>query len=402
MLEKPVTLSRFFGLNNVLDSLVGSTGEDGKPLTWEWQTQADNVNLTDSGRYVRRDGYRPFIALPAVTGAFSTFDFQRLYAVSAGDLLQCHADGSTEVLASGLAGPVWWAEANDIVYVSGGQKLEILPDGTTRAWSVPTPAEPRVSAGGGSLAPGGYQVCLTYTDAFGREGGASIARDVDVTTGGVTVAEIPALADHYTNVYAAERGTVFNLAAVLPSSVTAFTVTAVPPGRELTTAFLGEPPAGIRQVCYFRGRLYGAEYLAEANMSAVWFSQPLGYHLFGSDDSYLAVPGEVVQMGATVDGDTTTLVICTRDEIFTYDGERLARVAPYGSVPGQHMSRGPDKRLYFWTTRGLCRASPFENLTEDRVSVPPGAEAGGAVFHQHGYVRYVAALQGGGAAFNKR
>lgn len=399
MKTKP--LAKFLGINNRLDPMIGSTSEDGKPLTWEWQTQADNVNLTDQGRYVRRDGYRPFLSLQQLTSAFSTFDFQRLYAVSAGELLQCNADGTTEVLANGLTGKVWWAEVNDIVYVSGSRKLEILTDGTVREWGVPTPGEPLVTAADGRLAAGGYQVCLTYTDEFGREGGASQAVEVAVTAGGITISGIPAQPGFYTNVYVAARGTVFNLAAVLPSSVTAFTVVDVPPGRELVTSFLGEPPAAIRQVCYFRGRIYGAEHLPDANMTAVWFSQPLGYHLFGGDDSYLAVPGEVVQMGATIDGDTV-MVICTRDEIFTWDGERLQRVAAYGALPGSHMSLGPDKRLYFWTARGLCRVAPFENLTDGHLSVPPGQAAGGAVIHQHGYVRYVATLQRGGSAFNKR
>lgn len=395
-------LAKFLGLNNRLDPMVGSLTEDGKPLTWEWQIQADNVNLTDSGRYVRRDGYRPFIALPAVSSAFSTFDYQRLYVVSNGELLQCHDDGSTVLLADGLAGDVWWAEANDIVYVSGRRKLEILPDGTVREWGVPTPAGCRVTEGSGRLAAGRYQVCLTYTDSFGREGGASVARDVAVTAGGIVLSDIPTRPGCYTNIYLADRGTVFSLAAMLPFTVTAFSLATPPVGRDLTTPFVGEPPAGMRQVCYFQGRLYGAEPMPEANMTAVWFSQPLGYHLFGGDDGYLAVPGEVVQLGATLDDGPGALVICTRDEIFTYDGERLVRVAAYGSPPGLHMSRSPDKKLYFWTTRGLCRAVPFENLTEGRVSVPPGVTAGGAIFHQHGYVRYVATLQGGGAAFNKR
>ena len=157
--------AKFLGLNNRLDPMVGSLTEDGKPLTWEWQTQADNVNLTDSGRYVRRDGYRPFIALPAVSSAFSTFDYQRLYVVSNGELLQCHDDGSTVLLADGLAGDVWWAEANDIVYVSGRRKLEILPDGTVREWGVPTPAGCRVTEGSGRLAAGRYQVCLGFRAA---------------------------------------------------------------------------------------------------------------------------------------------------------------------------------------------------------------------------------------------
>lgn len=395
-------LAKFLGINNRLDSMVGSLTKDGKPLTWEWQTQADNVNLTDSGRYVRRDGYRPFIAAAGTSAAFSTFDFKRLFIVSNSTLLQCNQDGTTEELAYGLAEHAWWAEVNGHVFLSCGLQLEILPDGTVREWGVPVPTEALVSDGDGRLAPGTYQVCFTHTDAFGREGGASIAQTVEVRAGGITLTAIPTQPGHFTNIYLAARGTVFNLAAVIPSGVTAFTLTTSPAGRELTGAFLGEPPPGIRQICHFQGRIYGAEYLPDADMTAIWFSQPLGFHLFGADDSYLAVPGEVVQMGAAAGEAPNALVVCTRKEIFTYDGEGLLKVAAYGAVPGQHMSPRADGKLYFWTQRGLCRAMPFENMTEDILSVPPGAKAGGAVIHQHGYVRYVATLQGGGAAFNKR
>ena len=241
-------------------------------------------------------------------------------------------------------------------------------------------------------------MCFTFVDADGREGGASASIALEVMRGGITLTDIPSEAACFTNIYVAQRGTVFNLAAVLPEGGRAFTVNRPPAGRELVTQFLDPPPPAGRHVTEMGGRIYMAEYMPVADASAIWFSEPLGFHLFNLNSNFFQVPGEVVQMGSGKDG---PLVICTHNRTHLYDGSSLQTVE-YGAVPGQHADRGPDGRLYFWTTRGLCRAAPFENLTESRVSVPPGRFAAGGVLQQHGYARYVVALQSGGAAFNQR
>jgi hypothetical protein len=80
----------------------------------------------------------------------------------------------------------------------------------------------------------------------------------------------------------------------------------------------------------------------------------------------------------------------------------LATLAPYGALPGQHWSLDEDDGMVlFWTTRGVCQALPFSNLTERQVSVAPGLRAGGAIVYSGGQKRYVVAIQQGGSAFNK-
>lgn len=220
----------------------------------------------------------------------------------------------------------------------------------------------------GHLDAGEYQVCFTFTDERGREGGASASAALNVALGGILVTDIPAAPGCVTNVYVADRGTVFYLAATLAQGTQAITINRPPAGRELVTQFLDAPPAAGRHVAEFGGRIYMAEYLAESNASAIWRSEPLGFHLFNLNEGFFMVPGEVTQLASARSG---PLVICTQNRTHIYDGESMQTVE-YGAVPGQHASRGPDGRLYFWTSRGLCRAAPFENLTESRVSVPPG------------------------------
>lgn len=156
-------------------------------------------------------------------------------------------------------------------------------------------------------------------------------------------------------------------------------------------------PLGVGVIQHWRGRIYAAQYFAEADQSAVWFSQPLGYHLFDLDDDFILLPGRVTMLAPHDDA----LLIGSDKKIHAYDGEKLTELAPYGVVPGRHWAADTDgKRVLFWSQRGLCAALPFANLTERQVSVAPGVFAGGALVQSNGRKRYLVSLQQGGSAFN--
>lgn len=393
-------LRGFDGLDNVHDPMRGIPASPGvAPRTWQLLQQADNIDISDAGAARRRQGYTHFVAGDNITASYTTFDFSRLYVIDAGTLKRIHHDGSVVPLATGLTGEAYWAEVNDVVYLSCGQKLEIHPNNTVKSWGIPTPVGGNAVNASGSMSPGMYQVCFTFIDPDGRESGAGASIPVMVADGGITVTDIPSLADHYTVMYLADKGTVFRVAMVLnTSALDTFTYTGTQLGRELTNQFLDAPPAGISYICHFKGQMYGAEYLPEVGNTVVWFSEELGYHLFNLNSSFFMVPGHVVMLAATDDN----LTLSTTNRTFLYTREGLVQVAEYGAIPGQHADIGPDDKLYFWTTRGLCRTAPFENLTLSNVSLEPGVRAAGGVTQRHGYVQYVAVLKSGGAAFNKR
>lgn len=395
-------LDRFLGLNNVADPMRGfGTAPDGSHNTWEWQSVADNVNGTNSYGMERRDGYTLSVAGTAITASFSTFDYARLYIIDSGDLKRVNADGSTTTLHSSLSGTAYWSEQNDVVYLScGTSKLEIHQDNTVRRWGVPTPDQPDVSATNGNLFAGVVQIALTYTDSYGREGGACPAVAVTVAeNGGLTVANIPQLSGFAPNIYMTEAdGTVFYRAVVLPEGTTAFTITSLPIGPALTTQFLDECPETAGRIAFMGANAYAAEYIPEIDQTVVWFTENFGYHLFNLNSDYFIVPGEVTQLFGSEAG----LLVATHNRCFVYDNDTLVRVAEYGAVPGQHADRGPDGKTYFWTKRGLCCVMPFENLTEANVSVAPGVLAGGGIIEKGGYRRYIAVLHTGGDAYNAR
>ena len=403
MIEASQKLVRFQGLNTVDDPLVGTRDDQGKPLTWEWLAEANNVDISDEGRLARRDGYQPFRSGGNIQASFSTFDFQRLYVVDSGVLLGVRPDGTAAELATGLAGPFHWAEINDEVFLSCSTPLRIDKlRNEAAAWVVPVPVGGSLVEASGELEPGIYQVCFTHIDEAGREGGASPAIPIQITAGAIQI-EAPMALDCYTAIYVCTpNSTVFRSVAVLThgsgGSYSVSQLDAASMGRELATPFLDALPADVRQVAAWRGRIYGAQYLDPLDQTVIWFSQPLGYHLFDLNRDFFMVPGRVLQLADAGEA----LLVGTDQRVFLYTGEGLQQVAEYGVVPGQHADRGPGGKTYFWTTRGLCRVSPFENVTESRISVQPGIYAGGGVIHENGYVRYVATLHSGGAAFNTR
>jgi hypothetical protein len=379
-------ISSFLGINNVTDPLRVGLG---------WLVQADNVNVTDTGGMTRREGYT-LAQAGDFTGIYTTLDFSRMYAV-VGSALKDYAGNTLAQLTS--TDPMFWTEVNDQVFFSNGTDSGIiLPDNSVLPWGWQTPAAPTVTAVTGSLDVGTYQVRCTYTMPDGRETGMSDPVEITLAAGqALQVSNIPLLAGHTTNVYVAPANSTVYQLAFITRSVTSFVwnTSADFLGRELLNQFLDPLPAGVESVQAWGGRMYAAQYFPTEHQTVVWFSQPLGYHLFNLNQDFFMVPGHVHMLAPHKDA----LIVGTGERVFAYAGEKLSQLAQYGVVPGQHWSKD-DERILFWTTRGLCSALPFTNLTEKQVSVAPGVHAGGCVVRSGGQKRYVAALQQGGSAFN--
>lgn len=392
-------VSRFRGLNNVSDPLR---------LGLEWLVQADNINVTDTGALEPRAGFSKSLG-GAFTGAFSTFDYSRMYVVDGGSL-KAMADNTTAVtLKTGLSAvPMHFTEINEQVYFNNGQDCGVItPDNEVLPWTWPEPDMPGVAAVTGSLPAGQYQVVCTFALPDGRETGTDDAAQIALTAGqALQISNIPKQPGCSTNVYIAPADSQVFQWAGAPSG-TAMVWDASPDnlGVELFNHFLNPLPPGCDVIQAWGGRIYAAQYFPELGQSVVWASQPMGFHLFDLDKDFILVPGHVLML-APHDGG---LIVGTDKAIYSYEAEdRLKQLAPYGVVPGWHWSKDDpnaedsDKRVIFWTTRGVCAALPFSNLTEKAVSVAPGASAGGAIVRQGGQKRYLVALQQGGSAFNQQ
>lgn len=381
-----MSTSVFRGLNNVTDPLR---------LGLEWLVRADNVDITDAGAIARRRGYRR-VLVGALSAAYTTRDFSRMYVVDGGVLKAVSADGTLALpLVSGLGpGRMNWTEVNGQVFFNNGAQDGIIEaDNSVIAWRWGTPAAPTLSAVTGSLAPGLYQVRCTARLADGRTTGAGDSAELVV--GEREALQITGTGD---SIYICPPGsTVYQYAGRGPSLTWN-----TPPdglGADLRDMFNDPLPLGAGIIQAWRGRLYAAQHIADGDQSAVWVSQALGFHIFDLNSAYLLIPGQV-RMMAPHDG---ALVIGTDRCIYAYDGKSLTQLADYGVVPGHHWATdnsADGDRTLFWSLRGLCSVMPFKNLTEHQVSVPPGIEAGAAVVHADGQKRYLVALKQGGVSFN--
>lgn len=156
-------------------------------------------------------------------------------------------------------------------------------------------------------------------------------------------------------------------------------------------------PLDTDVIQHWKGRMYAAQYLASEAQTVIWFSEPMGFHLFSLDKDFFMVPGRVTMLAPH----DAALIVGTDASVYAYDIAKLDLLADYGVVPGQHWSED-DKKVFFWTDRGLCSGLPFMNHTEKHVSVAPGVRAGGAVLNTGGQRRYVVAIEQGSAAYNSR
>lgn len=375
----------FRGLNNVTDPLR---------LGMDWLVQADDVNITNSGALESRAGYS-LVQPGTFTAIYTTQDFQRCYTVKSG-VLQTFEGVTLATLTS--AAFMYWTEVNDQVFFNNGTDSGvILPDNAVVPWAWTAPAAPQVTAVTGSLPAGTYQVRCTFALPDGRETGTGDSGEITLTDGqALRISGIPQNLTGRTNVYIAPANSeVYQLAFSTTRSAETFNTSPDTLGRDLVNAFLDPLPAGSSAVQHWRGCIYAAMYMPAENQTAVWFTEPLAFHLFNLNSNFFLVPGHVQMLAPTDDA----LIIGTDTRVFSYSGDKLAELAQYGVVPGQHWSKDTDRTL-FWTTRGLCSALPFTNLTERQVSVAPGVQAGGTIVRSGGQKRYVVALHQGGAAFN--
>ncbi len=399
MKASDLQVTRFRGLNTVGDPMT---------LGLSWQTQADNVHFNSEGKPQRRDGFgeEPVIAGTDITASYGTRDQQRAYMIDDGVL----KTGDGVELSTGLSSArTHWAEANDMVFLANGtDALIIRPDEVVLPWAWPVPDAPAVAAVTGMLAPGLYRVCCTYILPDGRETGPSEVMEIELTDGqALQVSGISHQTGGRTRTYiSAANSEVFNLAN--QSTVTAAFVWDFPPtalGVELRTMKCDPIPAGSDVVQFWRGRMWAVYYDQASDTTAIFPSKAFGFHLFDLDEGE-TVDGRVLFLAPT----DSAMVIGTNKHIWARNTDgMLVKLAHYGAVPGRAWAfdltedgSDTDKTVLFWTTRGLCRALPFRNLTAGHLSVAPGVQVNAVVRAADGERHFLASLHAGGTAFNSR
>ena len=376
-----------------------------------------NVVISDSKKVTRRDGYS-ILRSSNVRSAYSCGG--RLYIVDGSTLYHMASVLDMRVLTTGLTtgsteiDNYHWDDINGDAFFANGVDAGICRGDAYLPWRLTTPTisgaycdTPQPTRGeeydigatmGATYDKATFRICATYETEDGRETAPSevvVLRGSPLTN--LIRVEIP---PYYarTHVYTtAADGSNFQRAASTSAGTVTFNPTRT--SREFDAFGTSSLPPGVTHIAFLKGRAYAAQYLPAGNQTVVWFSKPLAFHLWDLANDYLMLPGELSLMLWNNKG----LLLGTTQAIYQYEeGGDLEMLVDYGVVPGVAGDTDAEGMAYFWTERGICKAMPFENLTEKDVSMPAGLRATAALVYHNGQQQFIAVTQGTGDNFNSR
>lgn len=389
MALESVRMPALRGLNNKADPMA---------LSPEWMSVADNGVINSAGKWrsprpgwtQQGTGYRDI---------YASQDERNLYAITtAGEVVKLFFESSLVQIIIGAigAGPYRWAEAGDIVYVSGAEDaLCILPEGV-RSWGLPVPRQPAIEPlpGSGSLLPGNYACVCTYHDGV-MESGAGVSIKTNLSAnGGLRISDIPLVSGYATRVYLKDPNSDYlRLLDILQSDdAPQITVNANIDnlGEPLKTQFYQPPYPGAEDIEFFAGRMWLAYYDPQKGFTGIFPSIDMGMHwfLYNSPDVKW-IPGRVTVMAATGAG----MLVGTNRSIELIEAAGDTFTQRYPSLKTNCGVRPGTKdwtlngEAIVWTDRGLFAYPPGEFLTEQQLSALPGKAAYGGIIEYQG-MRY--------------
>jgi len=269
------------------------------------------------------------------------------------------------------------------------QASDYVIDGETAyPMAIPRPEAPVPRETTGSLAAGRYLVCVCLRDAQGREGPASDLSLIELTSEAGIAIEPQGTPSGYTAVIFITRTN----DTMLRRTNTTLVESIDQLGSVIEQPQLnGFAPEAGGPVAWHMGRLWKGGFLGLVSSSF-----PYWPHLFAYSSNDFRVPGDIIRTLADVQ--QASLLVGTEQGIWRYHIEEgLQQVADYGVVEGHNLVYDDDGSVFLWTDEGMARAFPFENLTNSRISVPPGARCTVGMVKEGGFTRVVsiAELDGG-------
>lgn len=364
---------------------------------------ADNIDIDQSGRIARRDGFTLQIAGPAHS-IWSDRE-QSVCFFAQGNVLYSLNETlvPSQVTALQAATQLSFEKVNDRTYFTNGVDTGVIEQGAARSWGVVPPTLPGVNVSVGSLTCGTYQFTMTYVRDDGQESGAPMAAIVQVEAdgAGLDFFGIPSSTDPTVvakNIYLSPpNGEQMFLALVIANAqaTASYTNDATELTVPLESEFLVPAPAG-QIVAYYRGRMW----VAVGNVLCP--SQPFDYERFDLRD-YLQLDGRITLLAAVTDKELTEaarssgffigtdkscgVLVGSNPEDFQYVPK-----TSYGAIPGcltfvdgslfQDGSAGARELPMWLTSLGVCVGMidmTIKNLTRTRYSFPVGNQ-GAAVY----------------------
>ncbi len=323
---------------------------------------ARNLDIDESGRLFRRDGYTSMLGAVGAHSLSAEGDLATF--VQGTSLKRLWPDYSTTVLRSVTADlVVRYQSVIGRTYYSNGVENGVIEGGASRSWGITPPSSAGVAtASAGMLPAGRYQWTMTFVRFDGQESGALVTGAIDLPdNSGISFSNLPVSSDTdiaYKVLYLTPtNGEVFYEALTVLAAAT--TASYINDGVELTrpleTLHLKEPPAG-NVLGYYRG------HMLVAVGAFLFYSKPYAYELFDLRD-YLNFDGAITLIAPVEDG----IYVCTQTHHYWLPGLTPAEwslnvKAVTGAIPGsltyvegRDVGEGRDGRVALWLSQaGTC------------------------------------------------
>lgn len=353
------------------------------------------------GRLAQRSAVKLAI-IGARTHSLWSCEYATLY-VAVGNLMIVGAGLTASVLRAGVGeAEMFFTEVNGVIYYSNASVTGRVDTGASSAWGVPIPPAPTAAAmTSGGLAAGTYMVALTYTDASGRESGASPASVVQVATGG-GVALSGMAAAYPARVYVTPaNGEALYWAHDIPAGAAVSYLGTHSPGKLLATQHMA-PMEPCTLLEYYNGRVYGVV------GNALMATQAMNYDLTRPATDYVLMPADLTMNKAVTDG----LYLGSQHGVTFMAGADIGQFAPrsvdkLAPIPGSAMAvdgalfEQPGNGVVWLTQRGWVfggAGGQVKRLTESQMALPKYDRAAGLYREHDGMRQLVTFVKGGGEA----
>lgn len=379
---KPVTVGPFLGMNNRLPAEKLHVPREG-----DFVSSAVNGDFTAAGTFRRRKGFAPVVV---GTSTHSLVGFDDIgFVVEENHLCSLHKEEDGTIVRNAIYTVTQnlqfsYTRAPLAIYASNGREFLRIDRDSVLPVGLPSPDEPRVSAIGGGLPPGVYQVAVSYRDASGRDSGVSLTARIELPIGGgISIdyaAERPA-ADTILYMTAPNGDQLFE--TNLPG-YSGQVITALPAEGARPVAMMTAPlPAG-QIVRYHRGKLYSAA------GALLFFSEPYGLELCDLAENCIPFPEPITLVEPCVNG---LYISADKTYWLSTDDMKLTPVLPYKAVGGTGNVRRDSEEVWWMSTRGLVRGDQtgtVENMQEERVAVSPAMYGASLMREEDGEKQFVA------------
>ena len=381
MIKGPKKFGPFLGMNNRLAAhALNMPNGSGTYLA-----DAVGVDIDDTGRLSRADGATLVTALTSGRSLFSD-GVRTLYADGTTlNRITAFSPFAASAVDTVATNPISYVNINGEIYYSDGVKIARL-DATNAAKSVgiPIPGDIALVATIGALQAAKYQVAITYFIGD-EEGGASAAKSIDLTTGGVTVTlpAAPAGVTHIGIYLSGPNGeTPFLHSIIVPAA--SITLGSEATKRACHTLHKGPMQAG-GLIAHHDGRLLVAD------GSTLHYSDPYNFGMTTPSRNYVQFPADISVLAPC---DAGIYVVADKTYWLTgigTDGMTMLDVLPYGAVARSGGSFPQDSRVFWLSTKGLVigdGAGQVKNVQEKDLDL--ALTGTGAALYVQKYHRVVA------------